>query len=295
MPTPNQNKPRQSGFPRLGASAKAALAVAVLSSALTACGPGGADWRQTQAPAQSPPDESGYLRPPQPVSAERSGDGAVVLRGRSDPQVRVRLSSPDNVAYGATARDNGEWAITTPADASARLFGVAEDLGGREVQGEGYVAILPAPGPAAALLRAGGGTVVLMAASSMPLIAPGQPTPPRIMAVDFDLSGAAVVSGLAPPGAALRLFVDEAASGGAKVGAAGRFAISLSAPLKPGDHEIRIDSPGGSAHTKIAVDSVKSIVGLPYHGQRQASGWRVDWVTPGGGVQTTLIIDPSEP
>jgi hypothetical protein len=295
MPTPTQNQPRQSGFAGLRASAKAALAAVVLSSALAACGPGGADWRQTQAPPQSAPDESGYLRPPQPLSAERGADGAVVLRGRSDSQVRVRLSSPDNIAYGATARDSGDWAITTPADANVRLFGVAEDLGGREVQGEGYVAILPGPGPAAALLRAGGGTVVLTAASGAPLIAPAQPTAPQIMAVDFDVSGAAVVSGLAPQGAVLHLFVDNAASGGAKVGVAGRFAISLSAPLKPGEHDIRIDSAGGAANTKITADAVKSIVGLPYHGQRQASGWRVDWVTPGGGVQTTLIISSSEP
>lgn len=276
-------KRQQTAFGRFGASP--AVGTLSLCLFLVACGPGGSDWRQSQAPAQPSPEETGYLRPPQLISAARGLDGSVVLKGRSDPQVRVRLSSPDGMAYGATARDSGDWSITTPPAAGVREFGLAEDLGGRVVQGEGYVAVLPGPGPAVALLRAGGGTVVLSAAS----------TAPRITAVDFDASGAAVVSGIAAPATPVRLFIDTIASGAARIGGDGRFAISAPTPLKPGDHDIRIDSPSATTSTKITVGTIQSIVGLPYHGQRLPAGWRIDWVTAGGGVQTTLIIDSAEP
>lgn len=211
----------------------------------------------------------------------------MVLSGRSDPAVRVRLSSPppNSTAYGATAHDNGEWSLATPLSADVGLFGVAEELVGRDVQSEGYVAVLPGPGPAGALLRAGGGAVVL--------IEP-RPAAAKITAVDFDGSGAAVVSGLARPGATARLFVDGAAAGEARVNDRGRFSISPASSLKPGDHDVRVDCGDQTVSAKFSLDHPRSFSGLPYHGERLPTGWRIDWLTPGGGEQTTLILDAAE-
>ena len=258
-----------------------------LALGLAACGRGGAAWRPADTPAPPSPEESGYLRPPLPLTAQRAPGGGVMLSGRSGPQVRVRLSSPppNSVAYGATARDDGEWSITTPASPDVGLFGVAEELVGRDVQGEGYVAVLPVPGPAGVLLRAGGGATVLV----NPLV-----TRVRIAAVDYDGSGAAVVSGLARPGAPVRLFVDGAAAGEARVNDRGRFSISLTSSLKPGDHEVRVDCADQSVTAKFTLDHPRTISGLPYHGERTPVGWRIDWLTPGGGEQTTLIFDAAE-
>jgi len=258
-----------------------------LAAALAACGRGGAAWRPADTLAPPSPEESGYLRPPLPRTAQRVPGGGVVLSGRSGPQVRVRLSSPppNSVAYGATARDDGEWSITTPASSDVGLFGVAEELVGRDVQGEGYVAVLPRPGPAGVLLRAGGGAAVLI----NPLV-----TTVKIAAVDYDGSGATVVSGLARPGAAVRLYVDGAATGEARVNDRGRFSISLTGSLKPGDHEVRVDCADQSVTAKFALDHPRTISGLPYHGERTPTGWRIDWLTPGGGEQTTLIFDAAE-
>ena len=33
----------------------------------------------------------------------------------------------------------------------------------------------------------------------------------------------------------------------------------------------------------------------PFRAARSATGWRIDWLTPGGGVQTTLLIQTAEP
>ena len=258
-----------------------------LAVGLAACGRGGAAWRPADTPAPPGPEESGYLRPPLPQSAQRAPGGGVVLSGRSGPQVRVRLSSPppNSVAYGATARDDGVWSIATPDSPDVALFGIAEELVGRDVQSEGYVAVLPRPGPAGALLRAGGGAAVLVNTITAGV---------RIAAVDYDGSGAAVVSGLARPGGVARLVIDGAAAGEARVGERGRFSISLASGLKPGDHEARVDCADQSVTVKFALDHPRTISGLPYHGERTSAGWRIDWLTPGGGEQTTLIFDAAE-
>jgi hypothetical protein len=259
--------------------------VLVLGLILAACSRGGSAWRPADGPPPPNPEESGYLRPPLVLGASRAADGEVVLSGRSGPRVRVRLSSPPpaSVAYGATANEKGDWSVATPAGAEVRLYGLAEELVGRDVQSEGYIAVLPGPGPAGALLRAGGGAAVLVPATGL-----------KIAAVDYDGSGAAVISGLAKPGAVARLSLDGAPAGEARVNDRGRFSISLSASIRPGDHQARVDCLDQSANAKFTVDPPKTVSGLPYRGERTGAGWRVDWLTPGGGEQTTLIFDTAE-
>ena len=261
----------------------AALVLAAM--ALAACSRGGSDWRSADTTAPQSAEESGYLKPPAVLAASRSPDGAVVVAGRSTPSVRMRLSGPPptGAAYGATANDKGDWSVTAPPSPEVRLFGVAEELAGRDVQGEGYVALLPAPGPAGALLRAGGGASVLAKAGGL-----------KIAAMDFDSSGAAVISGLGRAGASARAVIDGTAAGEARINEHGRFSISLAAPLRPGEHEARVEAGDQVASTKFTVEPPRAVSGLPYRGERTPQGWRVDWLTPGGGEQTTLIFDAAE-
>ena len=229
-------------------------------------------------------DASGYLSPPKVLSAQRGPDGTVTISGRSGPLVRVRLSTPppSSTAYGGTAGGNGDWSIVTPAAHDVRLYGVAEELVGRDVQGEGYVATLPGPGPAGVLLRAGGGAAVLV-----------RPEGLKIAAADYDSSGSAVISGLAQPGATVRLVVDGASAGETRASDHGRFSINLGA-LKPGDHQARVEAADLSASAKFTVATPAPVAGLPYRGERTPVGWRIDWLTPGGGEQTTQIFDAAE-
>jgi hypothetical protein len=261
----------------------AASLAAVLT--LGACGRGGPSPGQGATSTPGEAEAAGYLRPPQVLGAVRATNGTVALSGRSGPSVRVRLSSPPpiNAAFGATASDKGEWTIGTPSPAGVQVFGVAEELPGRDVQAEGYVAVLPAPGPAAVLLRAGGGAAALVRPGAL-----------KIAAIDVDSSGAAVVSGLARPGGTARLTVDGVAAGEARVNDRGRFSIILSSTLKPGDHEARVDASDQTVSVKFTIEAPRPISGLPYRGERTPSGWRVDWLTPGGGEQITLIFDAAE-
>jgi hypothetical protein len=88
--------------------------------------------------------------------------------------------------------------------------------------------------------------------------------------------------------------IDGAAAGEARINDHGRFSISLATPLRPGAHEARVEAGDQSASVKFTVEPPRPISGLPYRGERTPQGWRVDWLTPGGGEQTTLIFDAAE-
>jgi hypothetical protein len=250
-----------------------------LAAGLAGCGRGGDQPAQAVADAQP-----GYVKPPQVLVAARLLNGGEMIAGQSEPGARIRLSSPSGAAYGATAQQDGGWTIPAPAANQVRLFGLSEDLGGRLVQGEGYIVLLPSPGRAGALLRAGDGAAAL----SLPTARP------QIVAIDFDSGGGAVVSGAAKPGSALKVSLDGAPAGETRADSAGLYTIDLAAMLKAGDHALLVESTAGSANVKFTAGPPATISGLPYRGERQAGMWRVDWLTPSGGGQTTLIVDPSE-
>jgi hypothetical protein len=111
------------------------------------------------------------------------------------------------------------------------------------------------------------------------------------MIVDCDAAGGAVISGLAPPGSALHLSVDDAAAGEAKADAAGWYSVALAAAMKPGGHDVVVQAGNNSVRTRFTSDSSRPLESVLFRGQRLADRWRIDWITPGGGMQTTYVLD----
>jgi len=262
-------------------AAIARAAALVLIAALAACSRGG-DWR-SPASSQAAASSAAYGAPPRFTAAGRLGDGEIEIVGRATPNAHIRLASPDGAAYAGTTDSRGAFSIALPAASEVRLFGISEATPGRPIQGEGYLAVLPAPGRAAVLLRAGTGAQA------------GGPLPPKpmIVAVDFDAAGDTVFSGLARPGQPLRLAVDGMASPEVRADAVGRFSVTLDKPLKAGTHSVVVQSQGAPAAppVRFSITAAAPVSGLPFRGQRLAAGWRIDWLTPSGGEQTTLIMD----
>jgi hypothetical protein len=204
--------------------------------------------------------------------------------GLASPNLRVRLASPAGEALAAQADDQGQWRIDMAAAGQPRLFGLSmsDAAGKRTVQAEGYLAILPAG--QAAQLRAGAGALVYGAA----------PGGVRILALDYDRQGGAVISGLAPPGATISVRVDGVQRGQNATDADGRFGVSLSEPLARGDHQIEVSDGEHQARTVAPVSPAPTLTPGPYRAERAPLGWRIDWMTPGGGVQSTIIVDRPE-
>lgn len=255
---------------------RGAMALAACALLLAACG-GPKDVAPQGATLPSEAEEAGYLTPPSVTTVKLGAGGVLIITGRAQPGAMVRLlPSPAGEALTIQADPTGAWRLVIPMTGGVRLFSVSADAGGRAVQAQGY--LLLTPDGQAAELRSGAGSRVVASASDTP----------RILSIDYDRDGAAVVSGVAKPGAGLAVRIDRAPGGDVKAGADGRFTFPLSAPLHPGSHLIDVAGEGG-------IDAVSASTGSPtggggYSGAQSSQGWRIDWTTPGGGAQSTLLL-----
>lgn len=261
---------------------KATLALPLLV-VLAACGPSERDasWRgdAPKAPADAAAD-AGYLPPPTLTASRREPGGVILLTGQAEPGAAVRLGSPTGEALSATANAAGVWTARLAPSAELRLFGLSmSPRKDRQVQSQGYLAILP--DGRAAQLRSGASAFVYGAGSDAP----------RLMTLDFDRDGAASVSGSARAGSGLSLRIDRTARGVGKTDSQGRFHLAIERPLSAGALSFEIAGDSGEQAVVIPVSRAPELT-VPFRATRSANAWRIDWMTPGGGAQSTLILDP---
>jgi hypothetical protein len=266
------------GLGRAGRTASAAAALLV-AGFLLGCE------RRTEGAAAEASDPAGYLAPPTATQAVRDAAGGTTLAGQAPVDAEVRLRDPSAQAFSATAGADGAWSIALPPAASPRMFAVEAELSGRIVHGEGAFLVLPPPGAPALLTRAGYGALPIAAEARAP----------SILAIDYDGGGGGSASGVAAPGASVRLLLDGQTVGGGQADGAGRFAVlDLNArkPFAPGPHRVRVETAAGAAEAAVRVSPPDLPPGRVFEAERDGPGWRVDWRIPGGGVQTTLALDP---
>lgn len=251
----------------------AALAVFVASCGFS--GDGGRGDRQQLSAAYVDPPEARLVVP---------SAGGVVIRGVAAPGSRVRLATPAGAVVFAVSDIKGDWNVRLGTAADVRLFGLSMMLGEppapqRVVQSQGYLFVLP--GGASGLLRSGAGALPLTQGT----------TRLKIFSVDHDREGGAVVSGVAAPGEQLSVRVDGVTRGRATADRAGRFSAPLNQPLTPGTREIVVLGERATSSVRPPISVAAPLPSPPFRAERTVFGWRIDWMTPGGGLQTTLIFD----
>jgi hypothetical protein len=211
----------------------------------------------------------------------RAADGGVKLTGRALPSSQVKMVSLRGLAAGPIRADgSGAWTIALGPVPEPALYSLAEETGGRTVSAEGLIAVLPGA-PTVAVLRAGFGAQVVQGADGKPL---------EIQALDYDVAGAAVVSGRARAGSAVRVVIDGEAPIQVAAGQDGRFSLTLPKPVPPGPHRLQVLTPQASAEVEIVLTPPAATGNRAYQAQAEKFGWRVDWTTPGGGAQSTLLL-----
>ncbi|HEY5411567.1 MAG TPA: hypothetical protein VIJ94_12665, partial [Caulobacteraceae bacterium] len=253
----------------------AVLAIGALAAGCSRAAPS----HGAAAPAPAPQALTGYLAPPLLLQANRRAAG-IRLSGDAVPGAAVRLASPDGSAITGAADRRGVWSLTTPASPSPRLYSLSETVGARLVRAIGYIAVLPAPGPAAAMLRPA-------AAAVLP------PADPQrgIAAIDYDASGAAMASGRTAGGETIRLFLDGKDAGEDRADASGVFSAALSQTLTPAAHLLSVAGERMHASAVFPAPRTTQVATPPYDSARMDGAWRLDWMTPGGGVQSTVLFD----
>ena len=253
--------------------------IAIAFFTLSACGQPANNAAGTNDAAGAA-SEAKYQAAPELTGASIDRDGRVELVGRAAAGAAVRLSSPGAPAQFATADAGGIWRLTVPVSGAPRLFGLSMSAGGQVVQAMGYLFVAPGQ---IARLRVGGGTQVL-ASSAHSLAA---------LALDYDNQRAATLSGFAPPGETVSLRADGIERGQATADQMGRFALLLGGPqpLTAGPHDFELVSPSGAVRFSANMSAPAQLSGTPFTAGRDGPAWRIDWITPGGGEQTTLIFD----
>ncbi len=270
-----REEPREERTPVRGQSLIVLLAACAALSGCNRAAP-------SHGPSAHAPDPlAGYLPPPQVVQADRHGQ-AVLLTVAAAPSAVIRLTSPDGSAIAAAADRKGAVSLAAPAGPAPRLYSLSETAGGRLARAVGYVVVLPAPGPPAALLRPAAAAVLPW--SRVPV---GR----GLLAVDYDASGAAMASGRAGPGETVRLLLDGKEAGEDPADAAGVFSASLSKPLTAGPHVLGVVSQRLRASAGFDAARSARLANTFFDASRLDGAWRIDWMTPGGGVQSTILFD----
>jgi nucleoid-associated protein YgaU len=117
--------------------------------------------------------------------------------------------------------------------------------------------------------------------------------------VDYDQHGEVRFAGTAPPGASVRLYVNNAPVGEARTGVDGRWTVSPETPVATGVHQLRIDQLGNSGQVASRIEAPFQRVDVPPDLLREGqivvqpgqSLWRIARATYGRGVRFTVIYE----
>jgi hypothetical protein len=226
--------------------------------------------------AASAPAAADYVAPPT-VRAVQATAAGLTLSGVAPPGARVRLATPQGQAFAVAADPAGRWSLALGVLDAPRVYGLSAIVRGRLAQSQGYVLVTPQG--RAAVLRSGAAAWRI-----------DRPPGVGLRTIDFDREGAAVVSAAVAPGAAVvvRLEGREAAQG--RADRAGRFEGALPTPLQPGAHRLELSGEGFDEAVTVQVSPPAPLAQGPLRSQFTALGLRADWMTPGGGVQSTILV-----
>jgi nucleoid-associated protein YgaU len=238
-----------------------------------------------------------------------SPGGTAVFAGRAAPNSDVMVQRDTTLLGVAHADTHGAWVLMPDAmlaPGTAELSVTARDPQGRTMAGDATVAVVvppsaptgAAPGTALAVLTPDAGpSRLLQAPESVPSAGKfGLDT------VDYDGQGAIRFSGGAPPGASVRVYLDNKVAGDAVTDSSGQWILSPTQKVEPGLHRLRLDQIDRLGH-------VASRVELPFLRETLAATqvapgqvvvqpgqnlWRLAQRAYGNGVRYTVIYEANK-
>jgi hypothetical protein len=197
------------------------------------------------------------------VRVNPSGDA--VIAGRAEPDAEVTILDQGKAIGSVKADNRGEWVFLPdsaldPGEHSFTLESKPEDAAEGEAakqESETSVVVLvpdvakdiagrtsdqPAGALAIEVPKSGTGPTRVLNVPNQPAEASaGAPKVPEISAIDYDPEGRAVLSGRAPEGARLFVYLDNQSIGEAVADEDGLWTFTPATPIAPGLHVIRVD------------------------------------------------------
>ncbi|MBV9785962.1 MAG: peptidoglycan-binding protein, partial [Acidisphaera sp.] len=179
--------------------------------------------------------------------------GQAVIAGRAEPGADVSVSAGGKAVGHATADAHGQWVLLPdkPLAPGAQELTLAERTpatqGGAVQTGDGSVLLMlpdrtkPAePAAPVAVLEPPAAAAPRVLQAPPAATGAGQ-SPMNLDVVDYDEHGGVRFAGHAPPGQAVRVYVDNQPVGDALADAEGRWTLAPSADVAAGTHQLRVD------------------------------------------------------
>jgi nucleoid-associated protein YgaU len=242
-------------------------------------------------------------------------DGTAAIAGRAEPGSRVTVRDGDKVIGEVTADRRGEWVLVPeqPIGPGDRLLSleasnpqggagvksdetVALSIGPSASGGKGGTAlavVLPRDGTGAArvLQRPDGGGPARPEGTTT-----GKPTALSMDTAEFDPQGRVVLSGRAPPGATVQIYLGNDPLATVAADAAGRWTATSPREVSPGSLEVRLDqlTEDGRVAQRLAVPlarvaAVQLAPGQTYVVQPGNNLWQISRRAYGVGTRYLII------
>ncbi len=260
---------------------------------------------QAVAPqALTPPPASAAGLAPSFDIVRVSPDGGIVMAGQAEPGSKVTVKRGDAVIAETEADQRGAW-VAVPATrlepGSGELTLSARNGAGQVRTAETTVVILvPAAtdrpqssAPPLALLS------TPAAPSRLLQEPPGGARSGKLGlgTVDYDDNGAIRFSGTAPPGATVRVYIDNAAVGDSVADVQGQWALSPDTRLASGLHRLRLDqlNARGRVANRVELPFEREVLAAAQVGPGQVvvqpgqNLWRLARRAYGMGLRYTVI------
>ena len=182
--------------------------------------------------------------------------GEAVIAGRAAPGATVELLRDGEVHDRAVADKSGQFVIVPP-----RLPPGTYDLTLRSKAADGTVATSKQRVTAALEPRSTERPVVALVTPNKPTVVLSQPADAKptagavvVEAVEIEPGGKFHVSGLARPGAALRLYLNDSFITSITAAADGRFAVTINEGVAPGSYRVRVDEASASGAVRARAE-----------------------------------------
>jgi nucleoid-associated protein YgaU len=257
--------------------------------------------------------------------------GRAVIAGRAAPGAEVELLAGDRVLDRVRADRRGEWVAvpSEPLPPGGVELTLRATSGGRPASEAQQVVVVvvpepPPPQPAPVAIAEGpppqppevrqassGPLAVLLAddgrGTGRLLQAPGRISSDgrlALLMLDYDDSGHTRLAGEAPPGAPLRIYVDNRPAAEATSGPDGKWTAILEHDLAPGEYTLRLDQLGSGGRPVARLETPFSRVSQPpIKGTTQVdyvivqpgnSLWRIARRLFGSGMEYVQIYDANK-
>ena len=258
--------------------------------------------------AQPPAGEGNEGAPPSFDVVRVNPSGDAVIAGRAAPDAEVTILDQGKPIGSVKADGRGEWVFLPdsaldPGEHSFTLESKPEDTAGSAApkqESETSVVVLvpqvakdiagrtseqPSGALAIEVPKSGTGPTRVLNVPNQPAEASaGASKVPEISAIDYDAEGRAVLSGRAPEGARLFVYLDNDSIGEAIADENGLWTFTPATPIKPGLHVIRVDQVDETGKVLARAQTPFEQAAVPLAAQAGAATQQTASATGGAGA-----------